>query len=120
VNAEEVFKAVPEFLDNIEKVTLQAVFLEWMDWLRKYIRINGEHPDEAKKQFMQIRVLFAQWPDTHFLPERRAYLRKNSVAQVWRIWKSEGTPLYPMNSKTPARSPMKYVTLWSHFIVSAP
>jgi hypothetical protein len=31
VDAEEVFEAVREILDSIDKVTLQVVFLAWMD-----------------------------------------------------------------------------------------
>jgi hypothetical protein len=42
MDSEELFKAVGGVLDNIEKVTLQAMFLEWMNRLRKCIQAKGE------------------------------------------------------------------------------
>jgi hypothetical protein len=40
-NADQLLAAVEGILEGIEKVTLQAVFLDWMDRLRKYIATNG-------------------------------------------------------------------------------
>jgi hypothetical protein len=37
--------AVEGVLEGIEHVTLQAVFLEWMDRLRKDIATNGEYTE---------------------------------------------------------------------------
>jgi hypothetical protein len=42
------FAAVEGVLEGIEKVSLQAVFLEWMDQLRKCIATNGEFTEEAQ------------------------------------------------------------------------
>jgi hypothetical protein len=42
VDAEEVFEAVREILDSIDKMTLQVVFLAWMDRPKKCIQANGE------------------------------------------------------------------------------
>jgi hypothetical protein len=42
VDAEEPFEAVQSVFDSIEKVTLQAMFLEWMDQLSKYVQTAGE------------------------------------------------------------------------------
>jgi hypothetical protein len=41
-DADQPLAAVEGVLESIEKVTLQAVFLEWMDRLRKCIATNGE------------------------------------------------------------------------------
>jgi hypothetical protein len=41
-NADQLLAAVEGVLEGIEKVTLQAVFLEWMDRSRKCIAPNGE------------------------------------------------------------------------------
>jgi hypothetical protein len=41
--AKQFLEAIQAVLDGIEKVTLQAVFLEWMDRFRKYIAANGEY-----------------------------------------------------------------------------
>jgi hypothetical protein len=42
-DANQLLAALDGVLKGIEKVTLQAVFLEWMDRLRKYIAPNREH-----------------------------------------------------------------------------
>jgi histone-lysine N-methyltransferase SETMAR len=44
-DADQLFAAVEGVLDGIDKVTLQAVFLEWMDRLRKCITTNGEYTE---------------------------------------------------------------------------
>jgi hypothetical protein len=44
-DADQLLAAVEGFLEGIEKVTLQAVFLEWMDRLRKCIVTNGEYTE---------------------------------------------------------------------------
>jgi hypothetical protein len=41
-DADQFLAAVEGVLEGIEKVTLQAIFLEWMDRLMKYIVTNGE------------------------------------------------------------------------------
>jgi hypothetical protein len=46
-DADQLLAAVEGVLDGIEKVTLQAVFLEWMDRLRECIATNGEHTEQA-------------------------------------------------------------------------
>jgi hypothetical protein len=35
-------------LSEIPRKTLNAVFLEWMEWLRKYIDTNGEYVGWSK------------------------------------------------------------------------
>jgi hypothetical protein len=42
---DELPKVVRGVVDGIEKGTLQAVFLEWMDRLRKCTAANGGHTD---------------------------------------------------------------------------
>jgi histone-lysine N-methyltransferase SETMAR len=44
-NADQLLAAVDGALECIEKVTLQAVFLEWMDRLRKCIATNAEYDE---------------------------------------------------------------------------
>jgi hypothetical protein len=44
-DADQLLAAVEGVLEGIEKVTLQAVFLEWMDRLRKCIATNGEYTE---------------------------------------------------------------------------
>jgi hypothetical protein len=44
-SAEELLEALQRVMDNIEKENLQAVFLEWMDRLRKCIATNWEYTD---------------------------------------------------------------------------
>jgi hypothetical protein len=39
---EELFAAIRDLLDTIEKATLERVFLEWMERLAKCISSNGE------------------------------------------------------------------------------
>jgi hypothetical protein len=41
-DGDHLLAAVEDVLEGIEKVTLQAIFLEWMDRLRKCIAINGD------------------------------------------------------------------------------
>jgi hypothetical protein len=42
-DADQLLAAVEGVLECIEKVTVQAVFLEWMDGLRKRIVANEEY-----------------------------------------------------------------------------
>jgi hypothetical protein len=44
-DANQLLAAVESVLEGIEKVTLQAVFLEWMDRLRKRIDTNREYSE---------------------------------------------------------------------------
>jgi hypothetical protein len=44
-DADQFPAGVEGVLEGIEKVTLQAVFLEWMDRLRKCIAANGEYTE---------------------------------------------------------------------------
>jgi hypothetical protein len=44
-DADQLLTAVEGVLGGIEKVTLQAVFLEWMDRFRKCIAVNGEYTE---------------------------------------------------------------------------
>jgi hypothetical protein len=44
-DADQLLAAVEGVPEGIEKVTLQAVFLEWMDRFRKYIATNGEYTE---------------------------------------------------------------------------
>jgi hypothetical protein len=46
-DADQLLAAVEGVLEGIEKVTLQAVFLDWMDRLRKCITTNGEYAEYA-------------------------------------------------------------------------
>jgi hypothetical protein len=41
-DTDQPLAAVEGVLERIEQVTLQAVFLEWMNRLRKWITTNGE------------------------------------------------------------------------------
>jgi hypothetical protein len=40
---DQLFDAIMALTWTIEKVTLQRVFLEWMERLRRYIGTNGEY-----------------------------------------------------------------------------
>jgi hypothetical protein len=40
-----ILEVVQILLEDIDKATLQAAFLEWMERLRKYIATNGESAD---------------------------------------------------------------------------
>jgi hypothetical protein len=40
---EELLAAIRDLLDTTEKVTLERVFLEWMERLAKSISISGEY-----------------------------------------------------------------------------
>jgi hypothetical protein len=44
-DANQILVAVESALEGIEKVTLQTVFLEWMDRLKKCIATNGEYTE---------------------------------------------------------------------------
>jgi hypothetical protein len=44
-DADQLLAAVEGVLEGIEPVTLQAVFLEWMDQFRKCIATNGEYTE---------------------------------------------------------------------------
>jgi hypothetical protein len=54
-DADQLLAAVEGVLEGIEKVTLQAVFLEWMDRLRKCTATNWEYTEQA-----QIKVI-GEW-----------------------------------------------------------
>jgi hypothetical protein len=41
-DTDQLLATVEDFLEGIEKVTLQAIFLEWMDRPRKCTATNGE------------------------------------------------------------------------------
>jgi hypothetical protein len=43
--ANQLLAVVEGVLEGVENVTLQAVFLEWMDRLRKYTATNGEYTE---------------------------------------------------------------------------
>jgi hypothetical protein len=47
-DTDQLLAAVEGVLEGIEKVTLQAAFLEWMNRLRKYIATNGEYTEQAQ------------------------------------------------------------------------
>ena len=40
---EELLSAIVEILDSIEKATLNRVFIEWMERLRRCLDINGDY-----------------------------------------------------------------------------
>jgi histone-lysine N-methyltransferase SETMAR len=44
-NADQLVAEVESVLEAIDKMTLQGVFLEWMDQIRKYIATNGEYTE---------------------------------------------------------------------------
>jgi hypothetical protein len=44
-DADQLLAAVQGVLEGTEKVTLQAVFLEWMGRLRKCVATNGEYTE---------------------------------------------------------------------------
>jgi hypothetical protein len=43
--ANEFFRAIHQVLKVINKVTLEAVLLEWIERLERCITINGDHID---------------------------------------------------------------------------
>jgi hypothetical protein len=59
-NADELLESVRGVLRMIEKVTLHAVFLEWMERLRKCIVTNGEYVESSK---IKVRE---RWISLHF------------------------------------------------------
>jgi hypothetical protein len=44
-DGETLFREINVFLGGIEKVTLENVFLEWMERLRRCINTDGEYVD---------------------------------------------------------------------------
>jgi hypothetical protein len=70
-SAYALFGAVQGILEGIEKATLQAVFLDWMEKLWKYIDSNGVYLD---------------WPKINLLE------RKNVTRPVSRFSATRGTP----------------------------
>jgi hypothetical protein len=44
-DADQLLAAIEGIPEGIEKITLQTVFLEWMDRSRKCITINGEYTE---------------------------------------------------------------------------
>jgi hypothetical protein len=52
-SADDLLEAVRGVLEGIEKELLQAVFLEWMDQLRRCIGTSGEYPDETKLMIVE-------------------------------------------------------------------
>jgi hypothetical protein len=59
LHAEKLVEAVPGVLNSIEKRTLQAVFLEWMNRLRKGVQPNSPCTEPAKK-ISQVRFFLIQ------------------------------------------------------------
>jgi hypothetical protein len=59
-DADQLFAAVEGVPEGIDKVTLQAVFLEWMDRLKKYIATNGEYTEKFKYTSLRNGVLFCR------------------------------------------------------------
>jgi hypothetical protein len=47
-DADQLLAAVEGIREGIEKVTLQGVFLEWMDRLRKCIITNGKYTEQTQ------------------------------------------------------------------------
>jgi histone-lysine N-methyltransferase SETMAR len=60
-DADQLLAAVKGVLEGIEKVTLQAAFLEYMDRLRKYITTNGEYAKQAQINIIEERYLFCRY-----------------------------------------------------------
>jgi hypothetical protein len=58
-NADELLESVRPVLGGIEKVTAQAVFLEWMQRLRKSFLPNGEYVKQSKINVRERLTLFA-------------------------------------------------------------
>jgi hypothetical protein len=54
-DADHLFAAIEGVLEGIENATLQTVFLEWMDRLRKCIATNGEYTEEAQINVIEER-----------------------------------------------------------------
>jgi hypothetical protein len=52
-DADQIVAAVGPVLEGIEKVSLQAVFLERMDRFRKCIVTNGEHIESAQMNVIE-------------------------------------------------------------------
>jgi hypothetical protein len=46
-DADQLLAAIKGVPEGIEQVSLQAVFLEWMDRLRKCIATNGKYTESA-------------------------------------------------------------------------
>jgi hypothetical protein len=44
-DADQLLGALESVVEGIEKVTMQAIILEWMDRLRKCIATNGEYTE---------------------------------------------------------------------------
>jgi hypothetical protein len=42
-DGDQLFDAIMSLTETIEKATLQRVFFEWMERLRRYIDTNGEY-----------------------------------------------------------------------------
>jgi hypothetical protein len=60
-NADELLERVRGVLRGIEKVTLRAVFLEWMERLRKCLATNQEYVEESKINIRE-RLTFIRTP----------------------------------------------------------
>jgi hypothetical protein len=51
-NVDKLLEIFQDILEGIEKVTLQAVFLELMNWVRNCITPNEESRDETKTKIV--------------------------------------------------------------------
>jgi hypothetical protein len=47
-SADELLETIRRILGDIEKVTFQAIFLEWMERLRKCLATNAEYVEQCK------------------------------------------------------------------------
>jgi hypothetical protein len=52
-DADQLPAAIEGVLEGIEKVTVQVVFLEWMERLRKCIATNGEYTESAQTNVIE-------------------------------------------------------------------
>jgi hypothetical protein len=81
-DANQPLAAVEGVPEGVEKVTLQAVFLEWMDRLRKWIVINAEYTESAQINVIEewsfiLSILRCSYEGG--TPRRRGCVNKGSV-----------------------------------------
>jgi hypothetical protein len=74
--------AVEGVLEGIEKVSLQAVFLEWMDRLRKCIATNGEYTEYAQTNVIE------EW--SFILPILRCSCPRGTPCRSKSAWQARG------------------------------
>jgi hypothetical protein len=43
IDADQLRRAIPALLEGIDKATVHMALLEWMERLRKYIKVNGDY-----------------------------------------------------------------------------